>query len=288
MIYLLLSIASSTVIFVVFKLFDRFQIDRQQGIVGNYVVACLCGLIGAEDLSQLTAVFNRDWFPYALILGLLFITIFNLMAITTQRSGLSVVSVATKMSVVIPVLFGLIYYKESLNALKLTGIVLAVIAVYLASIKSRHGLKVARSNLIFPLLVFIGSGVIDSSIKFLEDSYVAADEVPLFSATIFAAAGLIGIAGVGLGGLRGKVTFEPRNMLGGLALGIPNYFSIYFLVLALRSGILESSGIFTVNNVAIVMTSTLTGILLFREKLTSHNWTGVVLAIISICLIAMA
>jgi len=109
LIYLLLSIASSTVIFVVFKLFDRFQIDRQQGIVGNYVVACLCGLIGAEDLSQLTAVFNRDWFPYALILGLLFITIFNLMAITTQRSGLSVVSVATKMSVVIPVLFGLIY-----------------------------------------------------------------------------------------------------------------------------------------------------------------------------------
>jgi len=288
LIYLLLSIASSTVIFVVFKLFDRFQIDRQQGIVGNYVVACLCGLIGAEDLSQLTAVFNRDWFPYALILGLLFITIFNLMAITTQRSGLSVVSVATKMSVVIPVLFGLIYYKESLNALKLTGIVLAVIAVYLASIKSRHGLKVARSNLIFPLLVFIGSGVIDSSIKFLEDSYVAADEVPLFSATIFAAAGLIGIAGVGLGRLKGKVTFEPRNMLGGLALGIPNYFSIYFLVLALRSGILESSGIFTVNNVAIVMTSTLTGILLFREKLTSRNWTGVVLAIISICLIALA
>ena len=59
------------------------------------------------------------------------------MAITTQRSGLSVVSVATKMSVVIPVLFGLIYYKESLGFFKLLGISLALIAVYLSSIKSK-------------------------------------------------------------------------------------------------------------------------------------------------------
>jgi drug/metabolite transporter (DMT)-like permease len=288
LIYLLLSIASSTVIFVVFKLFDRFKIDRLQGIVVNYVVACICGLIATQRSLPLQEIPDRQWFPYALVLGLLFITIFNLMAITTQRSGLSVVSVATKMSVVIPVLFGLVYYRESASFIKLTGITLAVVAVYLASIKSKEGLRIARSNLIFPLLVFLGSGIIDSSIKYLEESYVAEDEVPLFSATIFAAAGLLGLFGMAFARIRGRLRLQLRSIVGGVALGIPNYFSIYFLVLALRSEILESSGIFTVNNVAIVMVSTLIGIILFGERLTMKNWVGVALAVISICLIALA
>ena len=61
-----------------------------------------------------------DWFYFHInTRWTLFIIVFNLMAITTQRSGLSVVSVATKMSVVVPVLFGLIYYKESLGGIKL-------------------------------------------------------------------------------------------------------------------------------------------------------------------------
>lgn len=288
MIFLLLSIASSTVIFVVFKLFDRFGVNRLHAIVFNYFTACLSGLIASGNLLLLTEAPGRKWFPFTLALGFLFIVIFNLMAITTQRSGLSVVSVATKMSVVIPVLFGLFYYRESINAIKLTGIVLAVAAVYLASVKSVSSLKIVRSDLIFPILVFLGSGIIDSSIKFLEDSYVAIDEVPLFSATIFAAAGLLGMTGIGVRSIRGKINLQARDLVAGIALGIPNYFSIYFLVLALRSGILESSGIFTVNNVAIVMTSTLTGIWLFGERLTTKNWVGVIMAVSGIFLIAVA
>ena len=86
--------------------------------------------------------------------------------------------------------------------------------------------------------------------------------------------------------VQGKFKFELKNVLGGIALGIPNYFSVYFLVQALRSDILESSGIFTVNNVAIVMISTLLGTLLFKEKLLPKNWIGIGLAILGILFIA--
>jgi uncharacterized membrane protein len=58
-------------------------------------------------------------------------------------------------------------------------------------------------------------------------------------------------------------------------------------VQSLRSGILESSGIFTVNNVAIVMCSTLLGILFFKEKLLIKNWIGIGLAILGILFIAL-
>ena len=73
-----------------------------------------------------------------------------------------------------------------------------------------------------------------------------------------------------------------------MVLGIPNYFSIYFLVKALRSNLLDSSGIFTINNVAIVIISTLLGIVFFKEQLSLKNWIGIILAVISIALVSLA
>ena len=274
-------------IFVVFKLFSRFNINTFQALTFNYVTACICGIILQENSIKFSEVQQFEWFPFALGLGGLFILVFNLMAITTQRSGLSVVSVATKMSVVIPILFGLLYYKESLGFFKIIGIILALFAVYLASIKTKDGIKIKLSNFIFPVLVFLGSGTIDTTIKYLEGEFIAKNDIPIFSATIYAMAGLIGFAILIFQLVKGDFKFEFKNLIGGIALGVPNYFSVYFLVEALRSDILESSGVFTVNNVAIVMTSTMLGISLFKEKLLKKNWIGIGLAVLSILFIAL-
>lgn len=286
MIALLLSILSSTIIFVVFKLFSKYKIETLHAIVVNYMVACCCGLFFQESEINIAEIPKNAWFPFALALGALFISVFNLMAITTQKSGLSVVSVATKMSVVIPVVFGLVYYEESLGVFKFIGILLALVAVYLTSLKPNDTLKIKGSNFMLPVLVFLGSGIIDTTIKYLEGEYVAKNDTPIFSATIFASAATLGILLLCVHVIQGKFHFKWKNVLGGIALGIPNYFSVYFLVQALRSGIFESSGIFTVNNVAIVMFSTLLGILLFKEKLLTKNWIGIGLAVLGILLIA--
>jgi drug/metabolite transporter (DMT)-like permease len=288
LIALIFSILASTLIFVIFKLFSKFKINTLHAIVVNYIVACFSGLIAYNNEIVVTNIIHFNWFYYAIGLGAIFILVFNLMALTTQRSGLSVVSVATKMSVVIPIVFGLIYYQESLGVFKLIGIILALIAVYLASIKTKSGIAIQKKNLIYPLLVFIGSGIIDTSIKFLEGSFVAQNDVPIFSATIFASAAVIGILLLTYKATIGAFKFEFKNILGGIALGIPNYFSIYFLVQALRSNIFDSSGIFTVNNVAIVMVSTIAGIILFKEKLLIKNWIGIALAIISIFMVTLS
>lgn len=287
MIYLLLSILASTIIFINFKLFERFNINILQAIVVNYFVAFITGMIAYDGQVKISQIPSLDWFYFTLILGALFIIVFNLMAITTQQSGLSVVSIATKMSVVIPVLFGLCYYKESLNGIKLTGIIIALIAVYLASNKSNEGIRIERKLFFLPISVFIGSGVIDTSIKYLEDTYVDHNDVPLFSAIIFLAAALVGLILIGFQVVKRNFKFDFKNIIAGVCLGIPNYFSIYFLVKTLRSDILESSGIFAINNVAIVTLSTFTGILLFKEKLIRDNWIGIFLAILSIILISL-
>ena len=287
MIYLLLSILASTIIFIIFKLFEKFQINIFQAIVVNYCIAFTTGILSYNGTITISQLPNLDWFYYTLILGALFIIVFNLMAITTQKSGLSVVSVATKMSVVVPVLFGLLYYNESLGTVKLIGIAIALIAVYLTSNKSKQEISVNRKSIVLPILVFIGSGIIDTSIKFLEDTYVANNDVPLFSAIIFLAAAVIGFIFIIIQIIRGSFKFEFKNIIAGICLGVPNYFSIYFLVQTLRSDILESSGIFAINNVSIVALSTFAGIFIFKEKLIRKNWIGIALAILSIVLISI-
>lgn len=287
MIYLLLSILASSVIFLVFKLFDLFKINTFQAIVVNYAIACAAGIIGYAKPINLIELPNYSWFGGTVFLGFLFILIFNLMAITTQRSGLSVVSVSTKMSVVIPIAFGLFYYNENAGLLKISGIILALIAVYLVSVKDNTSKLVSKNELLFPILVFLGSGIIDTTIKYLETSYVEQDDISLFSAVIFLTAFVIGVSILMFKVLRQNEKIKFKNLVGGLALGIPNYYSIYFLVKALRNPQLESSVVFTLNNVGILICAVLLGILFFREKLSRKNWLGFFLALISIICIAI-
>ncbi|MEJ2163763.1 MAG: EamA family transporter, partial [Robiginitalea sp.] len=81
--------------------------------------------------------------------------------------------------------------------------------------------------------------------------------------------------------------FNGRNLLGGLVLGIPNYFSVYFLLRALQFEGLNSASVFALNNVSIVMLTTLLGIFFFREQVRPKNWIGVGLAVVSILLISI-
>lgn len=287
MIYLLLSILASTTIFVVFKLFERYQINTLQAIVANYITACICGLLSHHPTVEITKITPYKWVYGAIALGFLFIAVFNLMALTAQRNGLSVASVASKMSVVIPVVFGLYAYNESISFQKVFGIILALIAVYLAAIKTRTSINF-KQGLLLPFLLFLGSGIIDTSIKYLETTYVAKNDIPIFSATIFGCAAIIGIVILVYKAFSNTFKFELKNGIGGIILGIINYYSIFYLLKALQFDGLESSTLFTVNNVAIVMASTLVGLFLFKESISKKNWLGISLAVISIVLVTLA
>lgn len=282
---LALSILCSSLIFVIFKLFKVYNVETFYAIITNYVVACAVGLLLYQGDINVISIAEKPWFWGTFTLGLLFIIVFNLMAATSQKLGVSVASVATKMSLVLPVLFGVYMYKEVLGPFKIMGIMFALAAVYFASIKE-NSIKFRMGALLLPFLVFVGSGVIDISLAYFQKEFIANKELPLFSATVFASAAIIGITFMLIKSSSKPLKMNFRNVVAGIALGIPNYFSIFFLLRALQNETLNSASIFTINNVAIVMFSTLLGILLFKEKLNLKNWGGVVLAIISIILVA--
>ncbi|MCT4698807.1 EamA/RhaT family transporter [Tenacibaculum haliotis] len=287
MIYLVLSVLVSSLLFVIFKLFDVFKINTSQAIVVNYVIALSFGLFTSNVPLSITQIPQQPWFLGAFCLGFLFITIFNVMGITAQKNGLSVASVAGKMSVVIPILAGLFLYNESVGFVKVIGILMALIAVYLSSAKSDIS-PVKFKNLIYPLLLFIGSGCIDAGLKYTETTYVSNGAVPMFLATIFGCAFILGCIFIMAQLIKGSFKFQWKNILGGIALGIPNYYSMEFLLKALQTEGLESSTLFTINNVSVVILTTVFALVFFKEKLIKKNWIGIGLAVISILLVASA
>ena len=162
----------------------------------------------------------------------------------------------------------------------------ALAAVYFASIKRTSGI-VDRTSFLLPTLVFLGSGIIDISINYFREAHIAQEDFAIFSATVFAAAATVGLVIVVVKSFKVGLKINPRNIIGGICLGIPNFFSIYFLLRALGNENLNSATVFTINNVAIVMCSTLLGIVLFKERLIPKNWLGIGLAILSIILVAL-
>ncbi len=282
MIYLALSILSSTAIFVLFKLFNKYKIDTLQAIVINYFTACTCGLIHNNNAIVASEIISSDWFIGVIFLGFLFIAVFNVMALTAQKNGLSVASVASKMSVIIPVVFGIYVYNESIGFQKIIGIILALIAVYLTSVKQKDN-NVLTQSLYLPILLFFGSGIIDTSINY----FAPDDKIPLFSGLIFGWAFILGAFILIYKSIRFNKNFKVKSILPGITLGLVNYASIYFLLKALRIDGLESSTLFTVNNVAIVAFSTLIGLLIFKERISNKNWLGILLALISIALVTI-
>jgi drug/metabolite transporter (DMT)-like permease len=287
LIHLLLSIFFSTGIFVIFKYFGIYKVDILKAILVNYIVAFIVGFALAERSFSILEVPNQLWFYGAIILGALFISIFFVMAKTAQINGVAVTSVAGKMSVVIPIFFGVFLYNESVTFLKILGIFIALVAVYLASVKEEKSTH-KNAGLLFPVLLFLGSGIIDTTLKFVEVNYVEKEDVSVFSGSLFGFAAFFGLVILLIKSIKKREPFGMNNIIAGIILGVPNYYSIIFLIKALQTEGFESSTLFTINNVGIVIVSTLVGILVFKEQFSFKNKIGVGLAIVGIVIVALA
>ena len=282
--YLVITILLNALLVIYFKVFPRYKIDTLQAIVANYWTCVITGSIFLGRFPVNAAGLQEAWLPWAVLLGCGFFMVFNLLAYCTRLDGITTATVANKLSLAIPVLFSLFLYHEHAGLLKIAGIVLAFPAVYFtARVK---GAENKAQNLFWPVLLFIGSGLLDTIVKYSEQAYLHTPDAhaafPIYS---FAAAAAIGTITLMVLVLMKKTRLHLRNMIAGILLGIPNYFSIYYFIVLLHSGFLQSSAAIPVTNIGILVVATISGLLFFREKLTLYRILGLVLSLIAILLI---
>jgi drug/metabolite transporter (DMT)-like permease len=286
MIYLILCILSSTLILVVFKTMNRLRIRTLDAIVINYLAASALGMLTGRSAGF--TPFDRDWFLMSLILGIMFVFMFNVIGYSARVAGVTVTSLTTKLSVVVPVLFSILMFGENISFLKISGMILALAAIVMIVYRPRQPGE-SRSELKrliwLPVILFFGAGFIDSFIKYAQEIYVPGDEILAFSTSTFMIAAITSI-GFRIASRSGiEENKWHRLVAGGIALGLVNFGSLYFLVMAFESERFDSSVVFGINNIGIVMLSVLAGMVLFREKTTKLNKAGILLAIVSILIL---
>ncbi len=278
MIYLILSIASSTCVLIIFRKMKDHGANISHTIMISYFISTLCGLgFFSSGVSDFSSVWAEPWFWPAAIEGIGFYLVFISIAKATQKNGVAVASIAGKMSVVIPIAMGVLLLNESITGFKMLGVFAGILAVLL-SVSGTLGVK----DMKWPLLVFIGSGVIDASLKIFEQWLRSPEQFPMLITIIFVFALLSALSHHIVSG-QGKV--EMVSVLSGLVLGVANFGTVYFLLQALALPKWESSVIYAVNNFGVVIFSILVGMVFFREKPGLRGWFGFALAIASIGMI---
>lgn len=286
MIWLLLTIISATGIFLTFKLLGQFKIPILNVIVLNYFVAAILGFVIYGKINFFE-ILNALWFPVSFIIGFLFIANFFLIGLSSNKVGISITTVASKMSVAIPMAFSIIYYKEPIQFLKVFGLVLALVAVAMAVIQKNKTKSKAFAKTLLPAILFFGMGITDSSVKFAQQAYVPDSEASVFSATLFGIAFLFGLLSLFFKKNSLKPFKKLKTYVAGVSLGIVNFGSIYFIILCLNSGVFQSSIVFGMANISVVTLSVIIGTVFFKEKLTKLNYMGIVLAITAIVILSL-
>ncbi|MGB1316073.1 MAG: EamA family transporter [Chitinophagales bacterium] len=285
MIWLLLSILFSSLLMIIFIFFKKYEVNTFYAIVVNYLVCVLVALNFSFDYPW--SAYTTGWLPWAVLLGMFFISLFFLIARTAQTMGASVTSVSMKLGYIFPIIIAFTYYNESITAIKIIGIFLTILAVILTSFKKeKDSKKIDFKLLIFPLIIFLGSGFADSVVQGVNNNYFQNGGNEMFVLVTFMSAFTFGFIAALVKMIKEKTNhFNKKTIIAGIILGVPNYFSIYMLFQALSVDLWEDSFVFPVNNIGIVVLSTLLALIIFKEKLNKYNILGLAMAITSIILL---
>ena len=290
MLYLILAIVFSTGVFVAMRLFERFKLDNHQALMWNYVFAAGTGFLMCKQFDTPTQLVNEPWFGLSILTGFWFIFTYLLMTASTQRSGVTVTSLSSKLSVVLPTLAGVVLFGEKLNFVATMGIVLALVALVLVvggkgQASARNDmLGKANRNWLLPILIFFGTGTGDILMKLTEQRNHG-DDMSFMIAFIYFIAMLFGILIVAHDLIRGKSKWQWKSAIGGIGLGVINFFSTFCVYNAMRY--FDNVVLFPIYNIGVVSLTALTGWLLFKEKLTWKNYLGLAIAIVAVILITL-
>lgn len=302
----ILWVLANVAIFINFRAFASYGVPTFPAIVVNYIVCVLTGSLfiamGWIESPPVFETLKSAEFSTALYIamgmGAFFIGSFYLMGLTTQLSGVAVATLSARISFVIPVLVNLWIWKsggKEYDFLNYLGLFLAITAVGLVSYKPSKIIDPAvykNDNkkylaIILPIIVFFVSGMIDTTFNYtIKYKIVLLNQQGIFSVLLFGIAGLTGITVFTIQFLRKKITMTKKSIIGGICLGIPNFFSIFLLLKVLSGFNGDGALVFPVFNISVILLAAIASYFLFKEHLSTINKLGLGIAILAILLIS--
>ncbi|NTW25350.1 MAG: hypothetical protein HGA37_11650 [Lentimicrobium sp.] len=284
--FLLFAVTASSLILISFKIFEKFGIDSFTAITVNYIVGAAFGYNYIDWDVSAPGIISSNWFLMSALTGLTLIISFVLFSLSAQKAGIAITAISSRMAVITSVLFGIFHFGDSAGIVKISGIVLAILAFYLTFRKGKLD-RPSLSLLILPLSVFILMGLNDIILKVTQYYFIgeANDKEQIrYAATAFMFGFLIGIPALLYRHFSRQKRVCLKDIGAGILLGLLNWFSTYYLLRGLA--VMEVSLFIPLLNISVVTISALVGFFIFREKLNLVNKIGIITAIFAIILIA--
>jgi drug/metabolite transporter (DMT)-like permease len=299
MLYFLLAVLFTVALYLIMRAYPRYKVDSFHAIVFNYYACVLTGLVLTPDLTVFQAVqWGSQGTLLTLALGSMFVTAFMLIGLTAQKVSVTATSLAGNMSLVIPVVFGLFVFQNNnkdFTGFNYAGLLVALIALGLGAIQNsgqkkgdstKPALVSDRALWLLPILTFFAAGTNNTLINYLSVKYYLPGQTTIFMIIACTGAIIIGTVILLYKIIIGKEKLLLRSVVGGFILGVPNFLSLYFLLLALGSFSNSAAFVFPIYNILTMLISSFAAWAIYKEHLNLLNKWGLVLAVLAIILIS--
>lgn len=267
-IFLFLALFSSLSIAVLLRVFEHKGGDRTVIIASNYISAASLALLLSRDTSIDTSVYY-----FGAVLGLFFFVGFIIFSKAIKTRGIAEAVTMGRMSLAIPVALSIALWGEKPFLTHIIGLVL-VFAIIIAW----EG-KIGKPSPIL-LTLFLIFGFMDAAVKFFKLTYADVDD-SFFLIIVFSSALVWSWLYLFL--FISRRRFKPLDFGRGLFMGIPNYFSTFFLLKALQT--IPAYVAFPFINIGTIILSSLLGYLTFKEQLSKKKIAFILLGIVAVLLL---
>ena len=277
MLFLILAVASSSLIAVAMRATEGKRRSAMGMFVVNYLV---CSVISCLFAGRIAFFSPLPGFGRAMVLGsvtgALYLLNFVLYRLNIEKNGMAMASTFMKLGVVISTLIAVVVFREMPSLPQILGILLAAASILMIHTDRAQGGS-SSGIWLLPLLLVLG-GITDSMANvFDKTGDPAVRDYYLFY--IFAAAFVISLIFL----LVRKEGMGRWEVISGILIGIPNYFSSRFLLLSLGS--LPAVIVYPAVSVGTIAVVSLAGFLLFREALSRRKLLA--MAVIALSLILL-
>ena len=261
MFYLILAILCSSSLSIFTRLSEKSVKNNLSLLAVNYFSCCIMAIL-YTGVDQLFVI--QEGSLFTLILGIVngFLYLYSLILLqkNIKENGIILTSLFNKLGILIPVVISIILFKEIPTLIQIVGFIIAVCAIIFMNYNKNEAGQF-KFGLLYLLFV---AGITDAMSKIFE-VYGNAALSNQFLLYTFISAFVSCLVLVVIN----KQTFTKEEIKYGICMGVPNYLSSKFLLKSLQT--LLAVIVYPTFSVGTIVVITMTGLLLFKEKITKKQ-----------------